>query len=84
MTGLNRAAMFAPALLVLFSCAGAGTPRYVVPADERPRKCVVSGTDRNACAQYASMRCAGGYDVFEMDVQGDDGVVRRAFYYKCL
>ena len=85
MTNFDRVAIFASALLVLCACAGTSmVPRNVVPVDERPRKCIVAGNDRNACAQYASQRCAGGFDVFEMETPGDDGAMRRAYYYKCL
>lgn len=80
----NGVVPLAAALLVLCACAGAGVvPRNVVPVDERPRKCIGSN-ERNACTQYATQRCGGGFDVFEMDVPGDDGVARRAYYYKCL
>ena len=84
MPDLNRVSLLASALVLLCACAGTSiVQRNVVPTDERPRKCIGSN-DRNACTQYATQRCAGGFDVFEMDVPGDDGAVLRAYYYKCL
>lgn len=77
--------MFALTLLVVSGCVSAGVAtQNPTPFHDRVQKCVASSHDRNACMQFANQRCAGGFEVFEMDAAEGDGVVRRAYYFKCL
>ena len=47
-------------------------------------RCVGGSFDRNFCVQYANQRCAAGFEVFEKEAAEEDGVVRRAYYFKCI
>jgi len=48
------------------------------------QKCIGGSFDRDFCAQMANRRCGSGFEVFEMDAKEEDGVARRAYYFKCL
>ena len=76
------------ALCFLAGCAGGGAnSRAASPSQDAardgPQKCTGGSFDRNFCAQLANRRCGGGYEVFEMDAREEDGVTRRAYYFKC-
>ena len=77
--------LWAGALILLSACATQDTPRA---ASTSPRntdmRCVGGSFDRNFCVQYANQRCAAGFEVFEKEAAEEDGVVRRAYYFKCI
>jgi len=54
------------------------------PAADGAQRCMATGLDRNACARFANASCGGNFEVFEMDAPGDDGVMRRAYHFRCL
>ncbi len=70
-------------LMLLAGCATRepGARGNIPVGDQR---CVASSLDAKSCAQYANLRCSMGFEVFEKEAKEDDGVVRRAFYFKCL
>ena len=79
---------FVFALSLLAGCANGGAnSRATSPSQDAarygPQKCLGGSFDRNFCSQMANQRCGGGYEVFEMDAKEEDGVTRRAYYFKC-
>jgi len=75
--------MMAFTLALVSACAadGGAIRKNPVGRDEVLR-CI--GGERAGCAQFASARCPAGFEIFEKDTPEEDGVVRRAFYFKCL
>ena len=86
---MNCPLRFAVLAVCLALGAGCATSRKTVDyakvesARDKPQKCLGAGMDRRICIQIASERCYSGFDIFEQDVAGDDGVVRNGLYFKC-
>ena len=83
---VRRAApLFLPAI-VLFIAAGCATPSgpaKPATASDREFKCFGTGMDRKTCIGDATRLCYTGFEMFEKDVAGDDGVVRSGLYFRC-
>lgn len=82
---LHRLDSWASLVIVLLASAGCAGPGASAgnAADVREFKCFGAGMDRKTCIGDASRLCRTGFDLYEKDVTGDDGVARGSLFFRC-